>query len=151
MRDFMDEFIKLLDANLDYISHELIDDTYYITVESNREKVICPYCSFVSSRVHSTYIRSFQDLPIQGKKVIVILNNRKMFCDNSSCDHKTFAESFDFLAHKAKKTKRLEDEIVRLSLNSSSVAASNILRNSVVDVSKSTICNLLKKRYSNNQ
>ncbi|WP_209125552.1 transposase family protein [Alkalihalobacillus sp. BA299] len=32
--------------------------------------------------MHSRYKRSFQDLPIQGKKVLITLSNRKMFCDN---------------------------------------------------------------------
>ncbi|MBU3190449.1 transposase family protein [Clostridium bowmanii] len=73
----MDEIIKLLDKNLDYESHTIIDDTIFINTISNREEVICPYCGKPSSKVHSHYKKTFQDLPIQGKKVTVILNNRK--------------------------------------------------------------------------
>lgn len=141
----MDEFIKLLNKNLDYIDHKIIDGICYITVYSNRKLVNCPFCGKPSSRVHSTYKRTFQDLPIQGNKVIIILSNRKMFCDNPECDHKTFSERFEFLPSKAKKTRRLEDEIVRLSLNCSLTVASELLRNNVVDVGKSTVCSLLKK------
>ena len=46
----MDEFIKLLDPNLDYICHEIIGDTIVIHVASNKEEVICPYCGCVSSK-----------------------------------------------------------------------------------------------------
>lgn len=145
----MDEFIKLLDSNLDYVSHEIKDNTVYINVVSNRKVVICPHCKWASSKAHSHYKKSFQDLPIQGKKVRVILNNRKMLCVNPNCSHTTFAESFDFIASKAKKTKRLENEILNISMNVSSLTAADLLRNSVVDVGKSTICNLLKKRYGN--
>ncbi len=145
----MDEFIKLLDRNLDYISHEIIDNTIYIEVISNRESVSCKYCSTPSTKVHSHYNRSFQDLPIQGKKVEIILKNRKMFCLNPNCEKKTFAETFDFLSYKAKKTNRLENQIVNISINVSSLAAEQILRNSIVNVGKSTICNLLKKRNTN--
>ena len=141
----MDEFIKLLDTNLDYVKHEIIDSICYITVKSNRKESDCTFCGFPSSRVHSTYVRTFQDLPIQGNKVIIILPNRKMFCENPECKHTTFSEKFEFLRNKAKKTDRLEEEIIRLSLNCSSVAASEILKQSVVDVGKSTICNLIKK------
>ena len=147
----MDEFIKLLDENLDYLEHTIIEDTIYIYVTSNRKEVICPYCGKPSSKVHSTYERSFQDLPIQGKKVIVIINNRKMFCNNQKCSHTTFAETFKFLPYKGKKSKRLTDEIINLSLNVSSVTASGLLRDGITDVCKSTICNLLKKRYTYNQ
>ena len=147
----MDEIIKLLDENLEYLSHKIIGDTIFINVVSNREEVICPYCGDPSSKVHSHYERSFQDLPIQGKKVRVMLSNRKMLCYNPECNHTTFAESFDFLKFKAKKTKRLEDEIINISMNVSSLTATDLLRNSVANVGKSTICNLLKKRYTNNR
>ena len=145
----MDEIIKLLDENLDYISHTIIGDTIFINVVSNRKEVRCPYCGDPSSKSHSHYKRSFQDLPIQGKKVRIILRNRKMFCYNPDCNHTTFAESFDFLKIKATKTKRLENEIINISMNVSSLTATSILRNSVANVGKSTICNLLKKRYTN--
>jgi len=71
----MDEFIKLLDENLEYINHEIIADTIFINVESNREEAICLYCGTPSSKLHSLYERSFQDLPMQEKKVRVILKN----------------------------------------------------------------------------
>jgi len=142
----MDEFIKLLDENLDYVDHKITDNVCYITVSSNRKVIYCPFCGKPSSRVHSTYKRTFQDLPIQGNKVLIILLNQKMFCDNPECDHTTFGERFNFLQSKAKKTQRLKDEIVRLSLNCSSTTASEILSKNVVDVGKSTICSLLKKR-----
>jgi transposase len=145
----MDELIKMLDNDLRYIRHELIGDTFYIYVESESKEAICPFCKSGSTRVHSVYERSFQDLPMQGKKVIIVLLKRKLFCENSDCSHTTFGERYSFIREKAKKTNRLEDEIVRVALNCSSVAASEILKQSVVDVGKSTICSLLKKRREN--
>lgn len=146
----MDELIKLLDENLQYISHEIIEDTIYINIISTREEAICPYCGKPSSKAHSHYKRSFQDLPIQGKKVMFILSNRKMFCNNPECNYTTFAESFDFLSFKAKKSKRLDDKIINISMNVSSLTATELLRNSVASIGKSTVCNLLKKRNSRN-
>ena len=141
----MDEFIKLLDKNLEYISHEIIEEIIYINVASNKKECICPYCGSLSSKMHSTYARSFQDLPMQDKKVTIILNNRKLFCNNKQCTHKTFAEKFDFIAFKGKKTKRLETTIINIAMNVSSLTATSLLRNSIANVGKSTICNLLKK------
>jgi hypothetical protein len=51
----MDEFIKLLDSNLEYINHEIIDKTIYIEVRSNRKTVNCPYCNTESEKTHSYY------------------------------------------------------------------------------------------------
>lgn len=143
----MDDFIKLLDKNLEYEKHEMIEDTVYIDVRSTRIAVECPYCGSLTSRCHSKYSRSFQDLPIQGKKTIVILNNRNMFCDNPDCDHTTFAESFSFIKEKSKKTERLLEEILHVSKSMSSVQAENYLRKNVVKIGKSTICELLKKGF----
>jgi transposase len=144
----MDEFIKLLDKDLEYISHEIIEDIIYIRVKSTRSEVSCPYCNSLSTKVHSLYERNFQDLPIQGKKVTIIINNRKLFCSNENCSRKTFAEKYEFLSSHAKKTKRLDDEILNISMNVSSVTAAYLLKSSVANVGKSTVCSLLKKRYS---
>lgn len=73
----MDEFIKLLDPGLDYVSHEITGDTIVITVISNKEEVVCPYCGHPSSKKHSVYERSFQDLPVMGmKSKIIFLTER---------------------------------------------------------------------------
>ena len=143
----MRELIKLLDENLEYISHEIADGCIYIKVESKRKEVQCPFCGEMSEKVHSFYIKSFQDLPIQGMKVVLILNNRKMFCRNTKCGHTTFAERFEFIVGKSKKTKRLKDEITRLSMNMSSVAAAEVLSKNTVTIGKSTICRLIKRGF----
>jgi len=144
----MNEFIKELDANLDYLDHETTEDEVILYVASNRRSCRCPYCGCVSERIHSCYEKSFHDLPIMGKKTKIIIKNRKFFCDNPDCTFTTFAERFDFLKQNGKKTKRLIDKIVDISLNTSSVAASKTLKDGIADVGKSTICNLIKKRYT---
>lgn len=83
----MNNLIKLLDKNLEYIEHKLIEDTIHIYVKSINQCPCCPYCGTNSNKVHSKYRRTFQDLPIQRLKTIIIIDNRKMFCTNDSCDH----------------------------------------------------------------
>lgn len=141
----MEELMKLLDNELHYEKQELQDGYILIYISSERKIAHCPYCGSASEKVHSKTTRTLQDLPIQGKKVKLILENRKYFCKNADCNHKTFAERFEFFEPKASKTKRLQAEILRVSLTQSSVAASRYLRSSVADVGKSTICTLLKK------
>jgi transposase len=142
----MEELLKMLDGDLKYLSHEIVDDTFKIYAESARESAICPYCGESSDKVHSRYLRKMQDLPIQGKKSKIILRNKKFFCVNPNCSHKTFAEMFTFFKPKATKTERLQDEIFQISLSQSSLAASQHLRRSIANVGKSTICNLIKQR-----
>lgn len=141
----MEKLIRILDNNLTLKSSEIIEGTIYLHVESMLPKVECPFCGTKSARVHSHYERNFQDLPIQNMKTIIVQNNRKLFCDNPGCAHRTFAEPFAFIKPKSKKTNRLIEEIISLSKSMSSVSAEKFLRKNVVKVGKSTICELLKK------
>jgi transposase len=144
----VDELIKMLDPALDYVEHITKEQKCIITVESNREIVTCPYCGTASSRVHSVYKREFQDLPIQDNQVVIQIRNRKMFCENPECSHKTFSERFNFITYKSRKTERLIKKILILSSRVSSVSASTMLKSDTTAVSKSTICRLLKKNAS---
>lgn len=144
----MDEFIKHLDPNLKYEKDEVVGNTYYLYVTSEKKESRCPNCGQSSSRIHSKYTRSFQDLPIQDKKLIIVIKNKKLFCDNPECGNTTFAETFSFLPRKGKKSKRLIDKILDVSLSVNSVTAASILSGpggGIVSIGKSTICNMLKK------
>ena len=110
------------------------------------KKAECTYCGEASRNIRSHYVRKLQDLPIQSKKVRLVLKLKKYFCKNKNWKNKTFAEPFSLFEHKATKTRRLRDEILRVSMSQSSLSAASYLRNSVADVGKSTICNLLKKQ-----
>ena len=138
-------FIKLLDKNLECINCRVKDTKIIITAKSIRKEVVCPYCGVISSKIHSVYQREIQDIPMQDKQTILLLNTRKMFCVNKECSKKTFSERFDFLSSNGKKTKRLIDKILVTSTKLSSVNASALLKVSAVQVSKSGICDLLKK------
>jgi len=137
--------ITFPDERLRYVSHEEEGPTLRIYVESVSLEAECPHCGKASKKVHSRYLRKLQDLPIQGKKVRLVIDNKKYFCNNKECGYKTFAEPFLFFAPKATKTKRLQEEILRVSLTQSSVSAATYLKRGVADVGKSTICNLIKK------
>ena len=71
-----------------------------------------------------------------GKRTKVVIENRKFFCDNPNYGFTILAERFDFLAQKGKKTKRLIEKIVDVSLNTSSTTASRTLKNGIADVGK---------------
>lgn len=141
----MDEIIKSLSMNLECIDYKSKENQFVFTVASTEKDVVCPYCSKPSSKVHSMYQREIQDLPIQDRQVILLINSRKMFCTNTECNHKTFAEKFDFVDSHGKKTKRLVSKILTTSTKLSSVSASVLLKSNSVKVCKSSICDPLKK------
>lgn len=142
----MKEIVKLLDKNLEYIDHVTTETTIHIKAKSKQKKLKCPYCGHESKKQYGKYTRRFQDLPIQGKKVQITLETRKMYCMNKRCKNNTFSECFDFIERKATRTKRLEEEILKIALNTSSVKASKMIKTNVANIGKSSICELIKKK-----
>lgn len=141
----MQELLTLLDKNLIYDGHWIDNGNFVIKAHSGNPVCKCRYCGKESSSVHSTYVRSVQDLPIQGHTTTLLLTSRKMFCRNPQCGHKTFSETFPFIGKSAKKTDRLKDQIINIALETSSVAAADTLKRGAIQASKSTVCLLLKK------
>ena len=145
----MDELVKTVDPYFEYESHTIEGGVMRLYVHSSRKEAVCPNCGGVSEKVHSVYKRKFRDLPIQGKKAEIVINNRKYFCLNTGCDHKTFAETFECLPKMGRRSKRLTEAILQTAVNLSSISASKTLRQGTADVGKSTVCRLLKKGLSN--
>lgn len=139
------EIIKLLDSSLECVDCKVKDGQLIFQVQSTKQQAICPYCKHLSSKVHSVYQREIQDIPVQDKQTILLVNTRKIYCNNPECEHKTFSERFDFVQPKGKKTNRLVDKILMTSAKLSSVSASSLLKAGAINVCKSSICDLLKK------
>lgn len=134
-------------AELEIESVEVIDDSHVaIYAHCPLEYGVCPYCGTVSHKVHSRYIRHPCDLPMLGHKVCLNLSMRKFFCSNSNCKHKTFAEQpGNEVFRYRRRTRRCEVFAAKVSLETSSVAASRILETAGVQISHSTVRRDLKR------
>ena len=97
----METIINDLDSNYKLIRYRNKPDTIVFEIANEVKEAKCPYCGAVSSRVHSSYQREIQDLPIQNKKVVLLVSTRKFFCDNDLCKRKTFSEIHKFVASKS--------------------------------------------------
>lgn len=141
----MDFIVKDLDSTYKLDTFHNKTDKIIFEMSSETSTAKCPYCGKASNRIHSRYQREVQDLPIQGKKAVLLVLTRKFFCDNDTCCKRTFSERHPFVDANGKRTKRLEKNILFTSSQLSSINASKVLKNSNVDISKSSICVLLKK------
>lgn len=141
----MEELVRKLFGGTAYLAHWFEREELVLELESVQKEAECPHCKQKSSRVHSRYKRKFADLPIKGHPTRVILHCRKFFCDNPSCNHKAFTESFDFIKPMESKTERLISEVLKVSGNNSSRKAKAILEEEGIKISKATICNLKNK------
>ena len=84
---------------------------------------------------------------MHGYNVLNEIINRKILCNNPNCNHKTFAETYNFIKSSQKKTKRLIQHNIDTSKNISSILAQNTLRKSGITVDKITICKSRKSLY----
>lgn len=141
----VEALIKSLDFNLHCEHWKLTDKQVVFEIHSLNKINTCPFCKEESKQVHSIYQREIQDLPLQGRQVILLLNSKRLFCKNPKCVHKTFSESFDFVAPNATKTRRLIEKILVSSLKTSAVSATALLKSDSINVCKSSICDLIKK------
>lgn len=96
-----------------------------------------------TKQVHSKYQREVQDLPIQDGQVILLVNTRKIFCNNSEYLQKKFLRNIRLLHQK--KTVRLIKNIIYTSTQLSSLNASKLLKIENIAICKSSICDLIKK------
>lgn len=141
----MNTLIQLLDKNYELYDCRIKESNIIMEIGSKTNRFFCPYCGQPSDRVHSCYQREIQDLPIQGKRTILLVTTRKLFCDNPECQKKTFSKRHPFVSIKGKKTARLENAILNKSLDVSSISASKLLASEGIRISKSSICAMLKK------
>ena len=76
----------------------------------------------------------------------MLINVKKYFCNNSKCQHTTFAEPLDFVEKNALRTKRLDEYINEVGLKNSSIEAKKQITNSHVQISNNTILRIIKKK-----
>lgn len=69
-----------------------VGSTVRIDAATVDEQVECPCGATPSRRVHSRYWRRLSDTAISGREVVIALRIRRLFCDNSDCGRRTFAE-----------------------------------------------------------
>lgn len=120
----------------------------YIYCNINCTVVKCKYCGMESHSIHSNYIRTISDLPIQDYQVRLVVTVPKFFCTNERCRYKTFAYPLPFAASNSLRTKRLDDYIYQVGMKNSSLDAQKQISGSHVSVSNNTILRIIKKKQT---
>ena len=63
-----------------------------LCIRARAGEVACPSCGRLSRRVHSRYERRLADAPAGGRRVVIRVQVRRLFCDAPACGRRTFAE-----------------------------------------------------------
>ena len=123
-----DSFLKHFEpmtiiADLSDLLVEQISITHEVTITARAASPTapCPCCGAISKRAQSRYTRTLRDLPASGRPVHLVLQVRRFFCQEPSCDRQIFAERFPSLTlPRVRFTLRLQAANV-MSLNTSGI------------------------------
>ena len=110
-----------------------------IFIKSKKKIVRCPKCGCESEKLHNTYVRKIQTLPIRMKETIVHVNTYKYRCLNTECDVKVFMNDLGFASPSQVKTDDLICTILGVSAFLSNEGASKVLKLLGIKVSNDTI------------
>ncbi len=70
-------------------------DSAAVTIRAMSVNSPCPSCGAVSNRVHSRYPRRLADLPIAGRRAVLMFQARRFRCEAVLCERRIFTERFD--------------------------------------------------------
>lgn len=142
----IEDLIKELDSDLIVDCIEKTEKCIYINCHKPVSEHKCPFCGNSNFSVHSMYVRTIGDLPIQNNEVKLRLNVHKYFCKNNDCSSTTFSEDFNFVDRKAVRTKRLDYYIKNIGLRDNSMDAVRTLKETGIKISGNTVINVVKKK-----
>lgn len=113
----LEEFI-LPDPEQLHLDQMSLDEGFiHLSVSTQQTENGCPTCGVLSSRIHSSYLRHFTDLPFAGFMIRLHWRVRRFFCDNPNCPKVTFSEQIPSISRYARKTKRLISQLREIAFS----------------------------------
>src|SRR6266511_1432182 len=94
-RACVDQRLSTLLPQLADVEVERIDqaaDLVQILARTRANQATCPSCGVPSGRTHSRYRRRLADVAVGGRRLVIALTARRLFCDQPACQRRTFAE-----------------------------------------------------------
>jgi len=141
----MEELLNDLCSDIEYASHEIKSESVTFYAVSKQQQAECPDCGQISAKADSSYERVIYDLPIMGKRTIIVLRAQTFKCANEACRRKSFSERFSFLEPHSRRTKRLNSHLLEIAVENSAIKASSAAKNSIAPIGRTAIGRLIKK------
>ena len=138
--------LPLIPAGLTVVQVLPTPDTITIVASSDASTAACPSCGHLSRRVHSSYQRRLQDLPWQGRAVVIQVRARRFRCSDLACARRTSAEPLSgATVRRAWRTCRLGDLQRHIGLAAGGEAGSRLARRLAMPVSPDTLLRLVAR------
>jgi transposase len=147
--DLLEEFARGLfpEGSCLQVKHlERTSEEVTFVVTSSQPQGRCPICGAATSRVHSRYQRTLQDLPCSGLRMRLRLQVRRFFCANPSCPRQIFAERLPALTEVfARRTNRLREALLAIGWALGGEAGARLCRKQAMPVGAATLLALLRR------
>lgn len=83
-----------------------------LSARTREEAVPCPMCGTPTARVHGFHVRTVADLPVDGRRVVVSVQVRRLVCPVLGCPRQTFREQVSGLLERyQRRTTRLTGQL----------------------------------------
>ena len=117
-----------------------------ITVRAASPTAPCPCCGIISKRIQSRYTRTLCDLPASGRPVHLVLQVRRLFCEESTCVRKIEASRFPALTLlRVTFTRRLQEALREMGFELGGEAGARLSKHLSYPGSPDTILRLVKR------
>ncbi|WCN05111.1 ISL3 family transposase [Streptomyces sp. M92] len=131
-------------VDLAVLSVDVKNEAVHVEARSTAAEAVCPSCGSHSSRIHSSYLRFPADVPSAGRRVVLCLWVRRLFCRNVACGRLAFVEQLPGLTRRHSRwTERLRSTLAAVGLALAGSAGARMARVFGVSVSRSTVLRLL--------
>ncbi len=126
------------------------DDRTVVTIRGTSAISACPSCGAASLRIHSRYDRRLADLPMAGRRVVLMLRARRFRCDAVRCARRIFTERFEdnILKPWARRTARLDQIVHCLALALGGRPAASFACRLSMPISNDTLLRVVRRRGS---
>lgn len=91
----IDDLTSVVFAGLSALVTEAVedeDDLIRVMARTRDEPAPCPVCGALTGRVHGYASRTVTDVPVDGRRVVVSLQGRRLLCPAWECGRQTFRE-----------------------------------------------------------
>jgi transposase len=125
---------------------EVTSEGLLIRASSTQPANVCPVCGSATTRVHSRYERTLQDLPWGNLRVRLRVCVRRFFCLNTACGRRIFSERIASLAEpSAPRTRRLCEALLQLAWAEGGEAGARQSKAHGMPVCATTLLSLLRQ------
>ncbi|MEU2135347.1 ISL3 family transposase [Streptomyces sp. NPDC018352] len=106
----------------------------------------CPMCGVPTGKVHGYHVRTVADVPVDGRRVVVNVQVRRLVCPVLGCQRQTFREQVPGLLERLqRRTTRLSSQVSEVVKELCGRAAARLARLLATPVSYATALRLLRR------